>query len=70
MAKQVKIIKLSGATGLRKPGTLAYFKDGDAKRLEKAGLVEIIKAKEMKTEIETKELKTKPETKSKRKPKK
>ena len=70
MARKVKIKRLSGLTGLRKPGTLTYFKDNDAHRFEKAGLVEIIREKEIKTEIETKELKTKPETKSKRKPKK
>ena len=69
---KVKVIKLAGETGLRRPGSTYLEENHRAGYLEVRGLVEIIDkeefplVKEEKIVFETKEEKLIPETKRKR----
>ena len=65
MKVKVTVLKQSGVTGLKRPGTSFFTDKKKAIVWKKAGLVSI--EKELKTEIETKELKVKPATKQKAK---
>lgn len=69
---KVKVLKYSGETGLRNPGTCYFETTKEAERLSRNGFVEIVKdeVKEEKTHYETKEEKHTHETKRTRKKRK